>query len=857
MSSNNPIHLNEQLRQLIEWLNVIVLGGENDGFWHNGVFKPSNEKSIADRFGALQAMVNGRVAYETKAQLEAAGSPPADKPLAEVWNDPLESNNGLYGWNGVAWEKSPYDKYETVLGVVGSLSDSVDGRIADMKVNAGVIFAITDALGNAALTVKDDGSVAIESATVNTLLQRAIELGNSGIMESGGSNEFGYGVTDEEGNVALGVKKTGEVILPGDLSVNVEKSNYLFAITDSDGNAVLTIDKSGRVDIPALIHDSAVPKDVVTLDNIDSIAIVGDSHTESIWTLKDKAYISVLSMLSDYKFYNFGISGNDVLDMTYRIVNRVPYFDGATFSDFNARYCFVCDRDNDGYMFKERQAYWQQNITRLLQAIRANGAEPIVCTEFSNTATETALMKVIAQKERTAWVDNAKNNHELGRLQTGAFHQGHPGTRTNGVFWVEMYNYLRTLPRPEKSIKIFRRRPSFPVSHASDLLYHDVMGRAEKFQELSVTHNHLSEASKVQFEELNQSGFSHVRTMDEYWQLRQGQAVNFSDYGLIEFTLPGTASTIEKLIITLPDLPENCAVFVRNILDRESGLPGKNLGGKILPSDSEYQAKWSRPVGAWRSLSATGQTFVIDKSQISESMLYDKVQLLVHHSDGFALKAPSVAVFGELGKVSETVVDYQPSLSEQELLTYRETASLEGWQITGSPSVVTPIDGYNCPRKPEANVPIDTVVTVTEQDRVAQFVSLPVATSQGKTYALTAWARHFPKAYLDNSRFNFDPSQVVDRVNYPDFDVHSPVTETSFDFRRLRCEWDFSAAMPSRGGIVSEDMVGLAWRSVTFYVYQAPAPLGKAALFFELSCPDGEIQIAKISLKEVLNGNSY
>lgn len=54
----------------------------------------------------VTARLSGRLTYETKADMDAAGAPPNagtdSAELAEVWGD--GANSGIYGWNGSAWE---------------------------------------------------------------------------------------------------------------------------------------------------------------------------------------------------------------------------------------------------------------------------------------------------------------------------------------------------------------------------------------------------------------------------------------------------------------------------------------------------------------------------------------------------------------------------------------------------------------------------------------------------------------------------------------------------------------------------------------------------------------------------------
>ncbi|ELI1833444.1 hypothetical protein RQV66_001248 [Vibrio alginolyticus] len=110
-SSNNYFELIEWFKKNIDWLNTILIGGEHDSAMIDGVEKPSIDKRFAERFLAFQALVQGRQAFETRNALLLSGAPPAETPLAEVWNDSTPDYNGLYGYiSGTGWTKSPYDK---------------------------------------------------------------------------------------------------------------------------------------------------------------------------------------------------------------------------------------------------------------------------------------------------------------------------------------------------------------------------------------------------------------------------------------------------------------------------------------------------------------------------------------------------------------------------------------------------------------------------------------------------------------------------------------------------------------------------------------------------------------------------
>lgn len=130
METNNIYQLTELFRQNIDWLNQILKGEANDTIIVDGVEKPSISKDIADHWSGIAAIVQGRKAYETKWQMDNAGQPPADQPLAEVWNDAVPGNNGLYGWSGGAWVKSKYDSIMAIADAMAAAEGFLDGEIS-------------------------------------------------------------------------------------------------------------------------------------------------------------------------------------------------------------------------------------------------------------------------------------------------------------------------------------------------------------------------------------------------------------------------------------------------------------------------------------------------------------------------------------------------------------------------------------------------------------------------------------------------------------------------------------------------------------------------------------------------------
>ncbi|STQ75543.1 SGNH/GDSL hydrolase family protein [Grimontia hollisae] len=828
MNSNNPIHLNEQLRQLIEWLNVIVLGGQDESLIVGGVNKPSISKSIYQHFSSLQSMVQGRLAYPSKFDLQSAGAPPSDIFLAEVWNDPSKKNNGLYGWTGTAWQKSTMD-------VLGTTMEVLNSRVEDTATSGDIEYAICDKHGRAVMSVTKSGRVALTSV---------VDLAG-GEFEQSETAGFSFAIVDKQDRVAFGIGENGEVSISNTetFSFDDDLSDYAWGVVDSRGRVALAITKSSELFYHGKTDAKKETYKTFDLSSAESIVHVGDSHTASHYALEDKAYISNLSAFSPYRHQNFGISGDDALDMNQRIVEQTAYFDGKTFADMNANYAFIATRDNDGQFISADLTYWQANMARLVDSVKASGIAPILCTEFNCEATEYGVHQAVAAQLGIPYVDNASLAFELGGLKRGPFHQGHPGTRTNGVFWLEMLNMVDRLPRPEKSIKVFRKRGNVTASSVTDLLYHDRIDRFTKFKELSLTHYHLGAASREHCDELDGDDvYNFALKTDEYWKLQKGQAVDFEDYGLIEIILPGTATTLESVNVDL-GLPSDVDVYVRDYLDEASNIVGKKAG--TTPTSADYQARWNAPTGAWRKVS----TLTLTKAELKHSLSYDTLTVLLYRAGGFSLHGVTVNYLGE-GKKAFLPESLKPVGNE--LLPAPGFSPSESASWLGDRREIVPIDQYNAPRHPTVRAqPVERVAVISPGQRLLQSINVPV--DERRQYRVRVWCRHFPKAYLDNSHYGLDPEQVIDSSQAGvTFDTHAELTESSVDVRRVQLEWWAGTEEPAKGGARLTDFACLAWRPVDFYLYLPAAPLGTGTVSFSLSSPDGEIQIAKVSVKEVL-----
>ncbi|HHC7311916.1 TPA: sialate O-acetylesterase [Vibrio campbellii] len=272
-SSNNFFELIDWFQKNVDWLNAILIGDESTAALIDGVEKPSISKSIFDQFESIKTMVNGRVSFASKAQMESDLNHP-ENTLAEVWNDAQKSNNGLYGKEGLAgegaWVKSPYDNVNHLESVVDnyqkSLIELIDSATAlvDQQGNE-YAFCISDENGATALSIDQYGRLKVTSypdleaakteieqskEDISYLRDGNLEYQKDKVLDNSGK-EVAFAITDESGAAALIIYKNGDVKTgSSDLIQDISNLTNLILTKNDEypGDKVLTVeDEFGAV----------------------------------------------------------------------------------------------------------------------------------------------------------------------------------------------------------------------------------------------------------------------------------------------------------------------------------------------------------------------------------------------------------------------------------------------------------------------------------------------------------------------------------------------------------------------------------------------------------------------------------
>ena len=246
-----------ELEALLGQLNTILAGADDETVQVNGVTKDSISKIISDRFTELQSMINGRITKETLDELTVFGEP-LNGELAEVWNDSVIENNGLYGWHDGAWIPSNYDPKvyaNKLLDLVNVIAGSVKAKEKYTSYRDATEYAwhIIDSLGRVGLGLHKNGSVEF-GEVINNVPKVTRDF--VGLL---------WSIKDSEGRAAFGVRSDGSVHFNEAFSniTDVRKrelgNRFVWSIKDEYGNAALGIDEKG------FLHGAPSPSFIANL----------------------------------------------------------------------------------------------------------------------------------------------------------------------------------------------------------------------------------------------------------------------------------------------------------------------------------------------------------------------------------------------------------------------------------------------------------------------------------------------------------------------------------------------------------------------------------------------------------------
>ena len=353
------------------------------------------------------------------------------------------------------------------------------------------------------------------------------------------------------------------------------------------------------------INGLYIYNEVINLENSETITVFGDSYSESYYTLKGKAYLMKVAEQLPYRIVNFAKSGDDAIEEIIRLeANEVRFNTSIGVKDINSKYALIALYANDSaYRFWDLEMF-KENIRDLIGRIRDIGMQPILSMEFflynfsqpNEGVLDSAMMKELAREMQVPFIDvteTAVNFYKNGKI--GTYNGTHPATRTNSVMHVPIARGLQSiLPRPKKSLKIYRNRvadSNFDV----DTVFKNDVDKIKIYQELNIGHVAIATAYEHLYDDVNNVG-GYQTINDEYLSLINKESVNFERQALLEFIVPYSSQEIQKFklkyksdAVTYPFIRKRRTPFAstKGTCFKYTGTPSINIGDVYTISSSD------------------------------------------------------------------------------------------------------------------------------------------------------------------------------------------------------------------------------------------------------------------------------
>ena len=325
------------------------------------------------------------------------------------------------------------------------------------------------------------------------------------------------------------------------------------------------------------------------LTKVDTLLLVGTSHTEGNGSLKDKSMPSYLSALNDWNVINLGVSGCDYIECYYYLLNNTT-LTGSKWSDvLTGGICldFLGGNAENTYFLNPMDAkYSVYNMKRLYSLLQSKGFEVVPCSYWGDQSNSFADVQLKVAKE--LGLEAVNINNEMYRINNQSFlpywFNAHFATRTVAN---QFYTFSKAykIKRARTAIKIFRNRVD--ITDISELLYGNLFERLKYWRELSVGHKAISDGLEnyVDRQDLYRLQQTLTTAPVEYTKLRNKENILFQDKALIEFVLPSTAQGIHNFKFGLVT-DGNPQFYVRKYQDSSLAIPITPASAVFVISDN-------------------------------------------------------------------------------------------------------------------------------------------------------------------------------------------------------------------------------------------------------------------------------
>lgn len=617
----------------------------------------------------------------------------------------------------------------------------------------------------------------------------------------------------------------------------------------------------------------------LSIANAEKIGFIGDSYTESHFSVEGKAYICKLSLFSDYNYENFAKSGDTYRGNLDRMRKKLPiYHDKLSWQDYKPKYAVMISYTNDLKYMDEAQ--YLNDLRAVVETVRSLGALPIIATEYhSNFGPGIQIgLKEVAREYGCEFVDILDEVAKTrGKDYTPFWGGTHPGTRTNHLMADPLEEYLDQLPRPRQSLKLFRLREDF--NELSELIFHTNEERAKLFKEINVGHSALTNSKEVDAV----TAASHDPITSEYLMLQNGEGVNFENIALISAILPSTSLGLEEVGIDLGDFEGD--VYIKDIVKEPYPTPtfyqrfdleGKvhvavgdeyksdnphfkdyiftvkevdgqsilalpypriatNIPGKLTKVSGQGEDEIAYPytaigfsndypegkaqIGHYIKLTKKDGKYMVPKSLLEKAVDYDKIHFLAVKQGQFELSKVEVLWKGVENKVY-THKPFSKLSAKGEILlpmqTVQNEEALATWQGVTDQEVFVPED--ECLPGGLAGCTL-----LTADGSLSKVVSYTVQ-EEARPVLISAVARYFPEIY--------DLAQAKEQC---------AITEMSYDYGTLCLDMIYNGRVYTQ-----KRRVGMHWKDVKF---ETILPAHTSEVMLRLYTEEKPLQFVSLSMQ--------
>jgi len=392
----------------------------------------------------------------------------------------------------------------------------------------------------------------------------------------------------------------------------------------------------------------------VTVQNSDKIAFFGSSYTESAYAVKNKSWVNKIAQMTDWIMANMGQSGNRLTDEVERLRNNNNrYHSTVGIKELAPTLISFANIGNETLDDLSNLDMYRQELLYAYQHVKSIGAEMIIGSEHITNSTVEMLMYGLGEELGVLTCPiGVVGSRVLSTGYPGFWGGGHPATRTNAHSFIEWMYFIDQLPRPKKSIKLFRVRSEYKNGSPTylDLGYDTILQRHRYFQEIGSGENSLNEVDGQggwEYYDRLDEDFDIVNQTNEYCNIIANTLVDFDNYALVEIVIDRISPTFVDIYIKVDSNVNN--VYLANNNDPNTKYDENRLGDAFQVTKSVYLSF---------SGITTGTTFTSDATG-TDSLTYTG-QVKGTHLDGYWLffNSPSSAVSGTAGYLSGTTQQY-------------------------------------------------------------------------------------------------------------------------------------------------------------------------------------------------------